>query len=492
MLSTDPIRRKANQELDCDRKAEWGQFMTPDVTANFMAGLFDAPSGMVRLLDAGAGVGSLTAAFARTFPTALVSAECWEIDPVMCGHLGPLLDAHASRMTGFKFSVREQDFIEGAATEIVARKLPRFTHAIQNPPYAKINAQSRHRHLLRAVGVETGNLYSGFLALTILAMEKGGQIVAIIPRSFCNGAYFKPFRAFLLGKCSLRHIHIFESRNKAFADDAVLQENVIVRLDRGAPQGDVVVSSSVGTDFDACPRRAVPFAAIVKPADEDLYIHIPSPTETGVPSLSPLCAGTLKDIGLEVCTGPVVDFRMANDTCREPDPGAVPLLYTHHFKKGILAWPDLAHRKPNAIRVTEASRRWLMPAGTYVLVKRFSSKEERRRITAFVLDSSELPGDLLGIENHWNVFHIGKRGLDFDLACGLAAFLNSTATDAAFRIFSGHTQVNAGDLRKMAFPTQETLRVIGKLAGKGPLAQEALDALINRMEASGDHSRHPA
>lgn len=482
MLSTDPIRLKANQELDSDRKAEWGQFMTPDATADFMAGLFDEPSGAVRLLDAGAGVGSLTAAFVRDFSATSVTAECWEVDPVMCGHLAPLLDAVACHTPSFKFSIWKEDFIEAAATELISRRMPRFTHAIQNPPYAKINAHSKHRHILRAVGVETVNLYSGFLALTILAMVKGGQIVAIIPRSFCNGPYFKSFRALMLRECSLRRIHIFESRKKAFKDDAVLQENVIIRLDRGMPQGEVVVSSSAGLDFAGCPCRAFPFASIVKPGDEDLFIHIPSPTDDTAPSFSPLCAGTLKDAGLEICTGPVVDFRMTDDTRREPEPGTVPLLYAHHFKKGVLSWPDLTHRKPNAICVSASSRRWLMPSGTYVLVKRFSSKEERRRITAYVLESTDLPGDLIGIENHWNVFHIGKHGLDFDLACGLAAFLNSTATDEVFRIFSGHTQVNAGDLRKMAYPTQETLRALGKKAGKGPLSQDAVDALISEME----------
>lgn len=483
MLSIDPIRLKANQELDSDRKAEWGQFMTPDATADFMAGLFDEPTDIVRLLDAGAGVGSLTAAFARNFPAASVAVECWEADPVMCDHLVPLLDAVAScAPTSFKFSVRKEDFIEAAATELISRKLPRFTHAIQNPPYAKINSQSKHRQILRAVGVETVNLYSGFLALTILAMRKGGQIVAIIPRSFCNGPYFKSFRALLFRECSLRRIHVFESRNKVFKDDAVLQENVIVRLDRGMPQSEVVVSSSAGLDFEGCPSRAFPFASIVKTGDADLFIHIPAPTDAAAPAFSPLCAGTLKDVGVEVCTGPVVDFRMSDDTRREPETGTVPLLYAHHFKKGVLTWPDLAHRKPNAIRVSAASRRWLMPSGTYVLVKRFSSKEERRRITAYVLESADLPGDLIGIENHWNVLHTGKHGLDLELACGLAAFLNSTATDEVFRIFSGHTQVNAGDLRKMAFPTQETLRTLGKKAGKGPLSQQAVDALISEME----------
>ena len=52
-----------------------------------------------------------------------------------------------------------------------------------------------------------------------------GQIVAIIPRSFCNGPYYRSFRDFILERAAIKQIHLFGSRNKAFMDDNVLQEN---------------------------------------------------------------------------------------------------------------------------------------------------------------------------------------------------------------------------------------------------------------------------
>jgi adenine-specific DNA-methyltransferase len=89
------------------------------------------------------------------------------------------------------------------------------------------------------VGIETVNLYTAFVALTVLLMAKGGEIVAIIPRSFCNGSYYRPFRNLILRTCSIRQLHLFESRKKAFQDDDVLQENIISHLIKGDPQDHV-------------------------------------------------------------------------------------------------------------------------------------------------------------------------------------------------------------------------------------------------------------
>ena len=57
--------------------------------------------------------------------------------------------------------------------------------------------------------------------------------MAITPRSFCNGPYFRRFRIDLLNMMGLHRIHVFGSRKKAFGDDDVLQENVIYHMVRG-------------------------------------------------------------------------------------------------------------------------------------------------------------------------------------------------------------------------------------------------------------------
>jgi adenine-specific DNA-methyltransferase len=61
--SVDFFRVDSNRKLDPERRSDFGQFMTPTATARLMASMFKADFGEITLLDAGAGVGSLTAAF---------------------------------------------------------------------------------------------------------------------------------------------------------------------------------------------------------------------------------------------------------------------------------------------------------------------------------------------------------------------------------------------------------------------------------------------
>lgn len=480
-LVIDQVRREASSLLDSQRRSDLGQYMTPSPIAAFMASLFSF-NGRARLLDAGAGVGSLTSAF---FDQALqngtaVDAETWEIDNTLGGYLKNTLDEYVQHGQGkIKARIHASDFIEDATIAIQFDSNNRFTHAILNPPYKKLSANSKHRKLLRMVGIETVNLYTAFVALTVLLMEKGGEVVAIIPRSFCNGSYYRPFRNLILRSCSIRQLHLFESRNQAFQDDDILQENIIIHLIKGEAQGSVIVSTSHDSKFLDYQQTTFDAAVIVKPNDREQFIHIPTATEDT--SLPRLCSHTLRDIGIEVCTGPVVDFRMREYWRDDPADDTVPLLYPHHFSDDTLCWPK-PHKKPNALQLSPMVSKWLMPQGHYVLVKRFTSKEERRRLVAYHLSYEALNAAHIGFENHWNVFHIEKHGMDEDIAKGLTTFLNSTVLDEHFRVFSGHTQVNATDLRNMRYPSLEQLRELGLRAINQPNDQATIDRLLEELE----------
>jgi len=128
------------------------------------------------------------------------------------------------------------------------------------------------------------------------------------------------------------------------------------------------------------------------------------------------------------------------------------------------------------------TERWLYPSGNYCVIRRFSSKEERRRIVACVVNPSEFgSSQVIGFENHLNVFHEGRRGMSEQLAKGLALYLNTTMVDEYFRQFSGHTQVNATDLKLMKYPSREKLTALGEVASDVGNSQVQIDLAVLRV-----------
>lgn len=504
--AAEACRAEAASRLDPKKRAALGQYMTPMPIGRFMAGLFENLSGDLRILDPGAGVGSLTAALAERLCGSASkprSAQfvCYEIEPLLAGkYLRRVLAETRRNCARAQIETRvricEDDFIlshkpasrrdifDPADDESGA-----FTHVIMNPPYKKIAASSAHRAALRRAGLEASNLYAGFLFLAARRLADGGELAAIVPRSFCNGPYFQPFREKFFAMMTLKHLHVFEKRDSAFGDDGVLQENIILHAVKGARPSRVAITASHGGEFrpsngrgafeDAgMTRRVAPYGDVFRAGDRGLFVHIVADEEgREVADRMARFTATLADIGVVVSTGPVVDFRLKDDLRAEFDDDCAPLLYAAHFSGGELAWPRRM-KKPNAIMISPESCKWLWRnKGCFVVTRRFSSKEERRRIVASLYPGG-LPGAFVGFENHLNVFHIKRAGMPRALARGLRMYLNSGLVDRYFRQFNGHTQVNATDLRALHYPQRGVLERMGRAAGDAALSPEDIDDIL--------------
>lgn len=474
----EKFRRDLSPKLDSKRRAEFGQFMTPEGVASEMAAMFGEMPEQVRLLDAGAGMGSLTAAFvtealSRSTPPRSISVTAFEIDTNLAQLLAQTLmdcrDACLEAGVVFTSQIVREDYILSSAEPRLSA-LRGFNCAILNPPYAKINSASPWRLALRSQGIETVNLYSAFVALALNQLEPSGELVAITPRSFCNGPYYQPFREHVLNCSSIERLYIFGSRKKAFKDDAVLQENLIFHLRRGEPQAPVVLLQTDDGD-----SREVTFEDVVRPGDKDRFILLTlSNADAAIARRVQALPCSLADLGINVSTGRIVDFRRRLELRENASGDTAPLIYPSHLRDGGVRWPIPNFKKSNAIAITPRVQRDLIPPGRYVLAKRFSSKEEKRRLVVSVYDT-EVPA---AVENKLNFFHCNGAGLPDLIALGLAAYLNSTAVDDYFRLFSGHTQVNATDLRNLHFPSLNDLQLLGRMA---PVGQEAIDVAVEAI-----------
>ena len=157
-------------------------------------------------------------------------------------------------------------------------------------------------------------------------------------------------------------------------------------------------------------------------------------------------------------------------------PRLTPLWSTPHAH----GWLKRMRRRAGFASTTAESPKLWQNSSTQPLVKRFTAKEERRRVSAAVFGPSCVKATRVGFENHLNYFHTRRNGIDESLARGLAVFLNSTLVDEFFRQFSGHTQVNASDLRNLPYPSQGELKQLGRSC-RDMGDQAALDSALKKV-----------
>lgn len=495
LTTTVEDRRQAvSGALKQRHRSRLGQFFTPAPIADTIAQLLQPPTQQhLDILDPGAGVGSLaTAVVARLLDDPSVRSlriVSYEIDPALGPHLAATGDALASAAAGrgvaFEWDQREDDYIDTVGGGLAGRlgsTFESFDVAVMNPPYRKVATSSHERLIMDAAGVPVVNLYAAFLALAATQLRPGGQLAAITPRSFANGPYYRAFRTFFFDRMALDAVHVYTSRAAAFADADVLQENIIFAATRDGARDLVRLSTSSGPD-EPVTERQVPHEIVIDPRDPNRFLHLPTEDhDAAVATAIAALPATLADLGISVSTGRVVDFRSRDALRDEPAEDTVPLVYPGHLADGVVEWPKPEGRKPNALVRSDETEAMLLPNEPFVLVKRFSAKEERRRVTAATSLPSMYAASHVAFENHLNVFHRAQRGLAPDVAAGLTAFLNSTTVDRYIRQFNGHTQINATDLRSLRYPSLEQLDKLGRLVGQTPaVSQDEIDGAVETV-----------
>jgi adenine-specific DNA-methyltransferase len=434
-----------------------------------------------RLLDPGAGPGMLTAAVcervAKLRSPRHLEVHLYENDAAVLTllrrNVALCRDALLAAGHGADFTIHTDDFV--LANEHVSEPVslfapglvrPAFDAIITNPPYFKIAGDSPHAALFRALVHGQPNIYALFLAVAAGTLRPGGALVAITPRSFCNGLYFRGFRHWFLERMTLRHAHLFESRKDAFREAGVLQESLITLTTRlGAPAHRVTMTTSYGREDLTSPRRIqLPAARVIDDSCGDMVIRLPADDiDARIMAIVESWPLRFADHCLKVSTGPVVSFRAREFLVHGArERGTVPLLLVHNVRLFRTEWPLPQNGKPAAFRVAPDSEKMLVPTLNYVLLRRFSAKEERRRLTASCFLRKHFRSKRVALENHLNYVYHAERELTEDETFGLAGLFNSVLLDRYFRMLSGNTQVNATELRTLNFPDLAIVREIGR------------------------------
>jgi adenine-specific DNA-methyltransferase len=283
-------------------------------------------------------------------------------------------------------------------------------------------------------------------------LKTNGEMVFITPRSFTSGSYFKKFREYILSYLSLSQIHIFNSRREHFKNENILQETIITKFKKNSSQK-IVISSSEDSRFFKINTLDVTQEMIVEKSR--VIIGIPtSKEELTLLNQFNSAVYNFKDMGYKISTGKVVTFRSREFISIDKENNRdVPLLWMQNFKQEKLVFP-LSSKNEQYIQNIEKTKKLLIPNDNYIVIKRFSSKEQHRRVNIGYIFKEFFSSSSLGLENHLNYLYREDRGLKKDEMKELGTFLTSKEVDQYFRIFNGNTQVNAADILMLPVPDE--------------------------------------
>ena len=453
------------------QRKKYGQFFTSKETAIFMAGLFEIPTGSeaLSILDPGAGSGILSIALLERLQSFSAIKEirlvCYENDPNIMELLRTNLETACSySQQKISYKIISDNYILSQSNDynltLGANLNPEnFDFIIGNPPYMKIAKDTPEALAMPDVCYGAPNLYFLFASMSLFNLKDDGEMVYIIPRSWTSGAYFKRFRQKFLNEGALEHIHLFVSRDKVFEKESVLQETIIIKLKKThlKPKTITITTTQSNADFSEKTIFEAPYSAVIN--GPDFYVYLVTNAEE-VETLNSLnkWENTLPSIGLKIKTGLTVDFRNREALRDVAEDQSVPLFYSQHIQNGKVVFPV---GKEHEYLVTE-QRGLLQPNKNYLFVKRFTAKEEHRRLQCGIYLAKKHPEySQISTQNKIN-FIEGMCDLSECVVYGLYVLFNSTLYDCYYRILNGSTQVNSTEVNSMPVPSMDVIEAMGK------------------------------
>ena len=470
-----------------------GQFFTPASIATYMGTMSQCFKDTVCVLDPGAGSGILSAAIVDKLIAENVTCIHLDVYENNAGILSLLkknleLIQKTAQQSGvqLKYCIYENNFIESnqfAWTGIARNE--KYDVVICNPPYKKIGKSDVESRVMSDIVYGQPNLYFLFMAMGISLLKHGGEFIYIVPRSFSSGLYFTAFRNWFTRTMRITNLHLFTSREAVSgAKDCVLQETVILRAEKAADYPDTIeVTESAGEDCRIINRYYVDYHTCVRSGENSFLFFPASEEDINALEFVSRWPASLPMLGCRMKTGMVVDFRETEWMRTDPDDSMIPLLWAYNFSKNRIYFPVSIEGKPQYLLDTKETQRLRMKKGNYLLLKRFTSKEEKKRLQcSLVLEEDFSSYPAISTENHLNFITKVTGSMSREELYGLFVVLNSSCMDRYFRILNGSTQVNANEINAAPFPAYRDIVQMGrKSILSQSLSEETCDAILGEQ-----------
>jgi adenine-specific DNA-methyltransferase len=497
------------QLVTTGHKKDKGQFFTPTPIARLLASFCELEKSRIKILDPGCGTAILSCALIEKIignsndidSIELVAYETdLELIPFLQKALDYLKEWLLNKGIQFKYVLFKSDFVLDNASVLKEKKLlslfeetikvdEEFDIIISNPPYFKLSKDDKRTIAAQELVSGQPNIYSIFMGIASKLLSDNGELIFITPRSFASGNYFKAFRELFFNTVQIEKIHLFNSRKDTFNRDSVLQETVVIKAvkEKIDPNKKVLVSSSAGIkDIFEPTIKCFNSSELIDLSSKEKILHLPtSDKEESILNLVSAWENVMSDFNIKISTGPVVSFRALDFIQNNYQNGKVllaPLFWLHNVNKMILEWPKQLKEKGQFIRIESGSKSLLIPNKNYILLRRFSTKDDKSRLIAAPYFCNYVNSDYIGVENKVNYIYRKGGHLDRDEVVGLCALLNSELFDTYFQIFNGNVNVSATELREMRFPPLYYIKEIGnKIILSNDYSMTNVNSIVNEL-----------
>jgi adenine-specific DNA-methyltransferase len=480
-------------------KKDNGQYFTPKQIADFMGNLASTKTNKISILDPGCGTGILTCSLIENLiqKSAITEIELvlYETDENVLTITQKVIEFLAfwlaEKNIHLKYIINRADFvIENSkvfeiSTLFGSENVSHYDYIISNPPYFKISKNDKRAKAARELVYGQPNIYSLFMGVAAKLLKQDGEMIFITPRSFAAGNYFKAFRQSFFKDVSISNIDIFESRNKMFKNDNVLQENIILRATKQFNSDIRITVSLCDKGLKNPTEKVFKTNSLIDLKSRDKVLFIPSnDKETSTIEIFKRWQNTLNDFNIRISTGPIVAFRCTEflKTEGEINDSLSPLIWLHNIKEMELIYPLQKGKKPGFIINSDESRKVLLKNKNYVLLRRFSSKDDKSRLVCCPFFSSDFETGMVGFENHLNYIHRPNGNLSENEIWGFSALYSSSLFDTYFRTFNGNTQVGATELKQIKIPPLEDIILIGsKIKEFNKPDKQVINEIVNEV-----------
>lgn len=483
--TTLEYQKKVSKE---ERKSK-AQFFTTLSIAEYMSSLskkYD-DSKALNVLDCGAGTGILACSLIDKLKNDgfnnEINIDLYENDEKVIEVLRENMRFYSENYDGLNINIIQDNFILANKDTWKNNDYKgKYDIVIANPPYKKLKKSEEESIVMNEVVHGQPNIYFLFMAMSLKLLKIGGEMISITPRSFTSGAYFKEFRSYLLNNAMLTNIHIFNSRDKLFKGEEVLQETIITRAIKGFVPNryNLKLTISNDADFEHIKKLEVCSSDLITDCKNGFILLPSSDEEVEILNKISKYHDNLISLGFKLKTGKVVDFR-ATQYLTQDSNGAVPLFWADNFINNKITIVDNQDNFRYVIS-NDNSKSILQDNKDYILVKRFTAKEEIRRIQPAIynhLDFNDF--DKIGVENHVNFIEKESGNMSKEEQYGIFCYFNSTMIDKYYRVINGNTQVNATEFNAIPMPNITTVKELGReLIESTSLDSKTCDSILKK------------